>query len=223
MLFRSQDAALYVEGHMGSFGLYRQLWAHRDRPVAIDDLDRLYSRSDCLRLLKPLCNSGPVKRITWYSNATRHSPDVPESFVTRSRVILIANEWHTLNDNVRALEDRAIILSFEPTNLAVHQRVGSWFDDQEVYRLIETILPVAPAVSMRHYVKARALKRAGIADWAMGTMQMVLADAHLAAVAWLVSDTSFDSEAARVERFTQLTGRSRPTYFRLKNRLRATG
>ena len=41
---------------------------------------------------------------------------VPSTFTTSSNVILIANEWKSLNPNVRALEDRAIILHFNPSN-----------------------------------------------------------------------------------------------------------
>lgn len=208
---------LYVEGHMGSFGLYRQLYAYRDRPVVIDDFDRLHSRADCVRLLKPLCNGAPVKRITWFSNATAHSTELPESFLTRSRVVLITNDWRSLNEDVRALEDRAIILNFAPTNAAVHRHVGEWFDDREVYDLIGRMVTIAPAISMRHYIKGRSLKRASLADWQGTIMKMVLGDPVLSAVVALQAE-DFDSESQRVERFTTLTGRSRSTYFRLKNK-----
>lgn len=60
---------LYVEGHAQPFGLYQGLWRHRDSPVVLDDLDRLYANPDCVRILKPLCNMRPVKRISWLSNA----------------------------------------------------------------------------------------------------------------------------------------------------------
>jgi hypothetical protein len=51
-------------------------------------------------------------------------------------VILIANEWRTVNPNVRALEDRAIVLHFDPSNAEVHRKVGEWFHDPEVFGFI---------------------------------------------------------------------------------------
>jgi hypothetical protein len=34
---------LYVDGHMQPFGLYRNLWEHRNQSVVLDDLDRVVS------------------------------------------------------------------------------------------------------------------------------------------------------------------------------------
>jgi hypothetical protein len=62
--------SLYVEGHVKAFGLYQKLWECKDRPVVLDDLDRLYGDLDCVRLLKALCGSQGEKRISWITNAT---------------------------------------------------------------------------------------------------------------------------------------------------------
>jgi hypothetical protein len=164
---------LYVEGHMQPYGLYRNLWEHRNQSVVLDDLDRLYSDADCVRLLKPLCNTEPAKRLTWLTNLTLNANDVPSSFTTTSSVILIANEWRTTNANVRALEDRAIILHFDPSNAEVHRRVGEWFQDPEVFEFIAGIMPSVSAISMRHYCKGSQLRRAGLPDWRKSLLQMV--------------------------------------------------
>lgn len=52
------EQVLYVEGHVQSFGLYQKLWQFRDRTVVLDDLDRLYADPDCVRILKPLLETG---------------------------------------------------------------------------------------------------------------------------------------------------------------------
>ena len=44
------ERPLYVEGHARPFGLYQQLWRHRDQPVVLDDLDKLYANADCVRI-----------------------------------------------------------------------------------------------------------------------------------------------------------------------------
>jgi hypothetical protein len=158
------QGALIVEGHMQPFGLYRQLWDYRNQPIVLDDLDRLYADPDCVRLLKPLCNTVREKRLHWLTNLTLNDGVLPPTFTTASSVILIANEWKSLNPNVRALEDRAIILHFCPSNEEVHRKVGKWFDDSEVYDFLGRLLPVIPAVSMRHYCKGSQLRRAGFID-----------------------------------------------------------
>ncbi len=147
---RAAHRLLYVEGHMQPFGLYASLWEHRDQPVVLDDLDKLYADANCVRLLKPLCNTRRVKHLSWLTKATNNA-EVPPTFTTTSNVILVANEWRTVNPNVRALEDRAIILHFDPDNDEIHRRVGQWFGDAEVYEFISQTMPYVQAVSMRHY------------------------------------------------------------------------
>lgn len=219
VLAMTQRRVLYVEGHMQPFGLYRQLWDHRDQPVVLDDLDRLYADPDCVRLLKPLCNTIREKRLHWLTNFTMNAQDLPPSFVTSSSVILVANEWKSLNPNVRALEDRAIILHFAPDNKEVHRQVGRWFDDPPVYEFLETLLPVIPAVSMRHYCKGSQLRRAGLADWRNSLLQMVVPDRKAACLVETQNDPALRCEDERVARFTAATGASRSTYFRIKAKL----
>ena len=69
----------------------------------------------------------------WLSNLTLNDSGLPPSFTTSSSVILIANKWKSLNPNVRALEDRAIILHFCSPSEEVHRKVGEWSNDPEVY------------------------------------------------------------------------------------------
>lgn len=201
---------------MQPFGLYRHLWEYRHQPVVLDDLDRLYADPDCVRLLKPLCNTVQEKRLHWLTNTTMNDGDVPASFSTTSRVILIANEWKSLNPNVRALEDRAIILHFDPPNEEVHQRVSEWFNDDEVYEFIASIMDMIPAVSMRHYCKGSQLRQAGLHDWRTSLLQMVVSDPRAGCMLALQQNPSLATERDRVAQFVAATGCSRATYFRLK-------
>ncbi len=213
------DSTLYVEGHAQPFGIYRGLWSHRDQPVVLDDVDRIYANADCVRLLKPLCDTRAVKRISWLTNATMNGSGPPPAFETRSPVILIANEWRSLNANVRALEDRAIIVHFDPSNETVHAQVGQWCDDDVVYRFIGAHVSAVPSVSMRWYAKAQKLREAGFDDWKISVLQMMLCNRHLAIVADLLLDSTYKTEGDRIRAFAVRTGRSRATYYRLKQKL----
>jgi len=211
--------ALYVEGHIRPFGLYQGLWRHRDMPVVLDDLDRLYANPDCVRLLKPLCNTRSIKRISWLSHAVVAVPDLPTEFTTCSNVIMIANDWRTLNPNVRALEDRTIILWFSPTSLDIHKRTADWFDDPEVYRFIGSYLPHISDMSMRFYDKGKRLKLAGFSDWKKNLLLMMLPDRLAALVAGLQLDPRLETDADRIAQFTAESGMTRMTYYRLKKRI----
>lgn len=215
------QGALIVEGHMQPFGLYRQLWDYRNQPIVLDDLDRLYADPDCVRLLKPLCNTVREKRLHWLTNLTLNEGSLPATFTTASSVILIANEWKSLNPNVRALEDRAIILYFCPSNEEVHRKVGQWFEDSEVYNLLGRLLPLIPAVSMRHYCKGSQLRRAGFSDWRNSLLQMIIPDRRVVCVMAVQNDPELHCEEQRVVRFVATTGASRATYFRIKAKLDA--
>ena len=217
-----ERGVLYVEGHAQPFGIYHGLWLHRDRPVVLDDVDKLYANPDCVRILKLLCDTRPVKRISWLTNATVNGIGPPPAFETTSPVILIANEWRTLNANVRSLEDRAIIVHFDPSNESVHRRAGTWCEDMEVYTFIGAHLASVPAVSMRWYAKAQKLREAGFSEWRTLLLQMMLADRDLAVVASLLVDTAFHNDQQRVGAFNDRTGKSRATYYRLKKRLAAS-
>jgi hypothetical protein len=216
----TRPRVLYLGGHVSAFGLYQQLWSYRNCPVVIDDLDKLYAQPDCVRILKQLCDIVPVRHVTWCSHWTSRSPELPTEFDTTSAVILIANQWRSLNADIHALEDRALVIHFDPSNDELHNAVHAWFPDHEVSDFIGLLLPYVPRVSIRHYLKGKTLRQAGMSDWRQTILRMLLPDEPLACVVSLLLDRSFASEKDRVERFISETGKSRPTYFRLKRQVR---
>lgn len=217
----SVQGPLYIEGHMQPFGLYQALWEHCDRPIILDDLDRLYTHQDCLRILKALCNSRKMKSLSWISQSTREAVDIPASFETTSNVMLISNTWHTVNDSVRALEDRAIILEFQPDNNEIHRYVGDWFDDPEVYAFIGKYMGLTPHLSLRFYDKGRMLNQAGFTDWCQTLIRMMVTDQKIALIVTLGLDPALKTDRERLDHFVQNTGLSRPTYYRLKRHIRS--
>ena len=88
----------------------------------------------------------------------------PREFTTKSRVVIISNDWQTLNKNVAALQDRGHVLLFHPSASEVHAQAGKWFDDEEIYGWFAANLHRVREPSLRHYVRAKELKAAGM-DW----------------------------------------------------------
>ena len=96
-----------IEGQLTAFQLYKEIWVHRDEPIVIDDVDKLYLQADCVRLLKLLCQTEPVKTVQWNTATTQLDLEgIPRSFETRSPVCIIANEFKHLNPNTKTIASR---------------------------------------------------------------------------------------------------------------------
>ncbi len=216
--------ACWIEGNATAFGVYTAAWHHRDHMMVLDDVDSLYAERNAVRLLKCLCQTDPVKRVSWQTASTAlDKQGIPRSFETRSRIVIIANEWKTLDRNVAAVQDRGHVIRFEPTAAEVHREVRHWFDDDEIYDWFGRHLSLVVTPSMRQYVRAAELKAAGL-DWRAMVLQEALPPTT-SLVAQLKSDTRLKSEVDRVREFVRLGGGCRATYFnhakRLQGRIRA--
>ena len=105
--------ACWIEGNATPFGMYVKLYRHRDEFIVIDDVDALYADRSGVRLLKCLCQTEEEKAVAWHSDArSLERQGIPREFTTKSRVVIICNDWKTLNKNVAALQDRGHVLLF---------------------------------------------------------------------------------------------------------------
>ena len=202
--------------------MYARLYQHRDEFVVIDDVDALYADRSGVRLLKCLCQTEDEKSVAWHSDArSLERQGIPREFTTKSRVIIISNDWKTLNKNVAALQDRGHVVFFEPGAAEVHQRAGGWFDDPEIYAWFAANLHRVREPSLRHYVRARELKAAGL-DW---TDILAESDENPRArlAAELMASTSYESVEARAEAFVAQGGGCRATFYNYRRRLGGTG
>ena len=210
--------ACWIEGNATPFGMYVKLYRHRDQFVVIDDVDALYADRSGVRLLKCLCQTEEEKAVAWHSDArSLERQGIPREFTTKSRVVIISNDWQTLNKNVAALQDRGHVLHFEPGALEVHREAGRWFDDAEIYRWFGENLHRVREPSLRHYVRARELKAAGM-DW---TAVLAVEDENPRArlAAELLASTAYGSTAARVKAFVEQGGGCRATFFNYRRYL----
>jgi hypothetical protein len=210
----------WIEGNATPFGMYARLWRHRDEFVVIDDVDALYADRSGVRLLKCLCQTEEEKAVAWHTDArSLERQGIPREFTTKSRVAIISNDWKTLNRNVAALQDRGHVVFFEPSAAEVHAKAGTWFDDPEIYPWFAANLHRVREPSLRHYVRARELKAAGM-DW---TGVLAAEDeaenkrARLAAE--LVASDAYASSEARARAFVEQGGGCRATFFNYRRRL----
>ena len=215
------NRAAWIEGNASAFGLYTELHRNQDRLIVIDDVDSLYSDKASVRLLKCLCQTDERKSLAWHSAAAGLDREgIPRQFHTKSRVIIIANDWRTLNENVSAVQDRGHTLCFNPAVHEVHREVGTWFEDDEVYAFFERYHHLIEKPSMRSYVRAAELRAAGM-EWEHIVLGQTLSPKALM-VARLKADSSYRTEEERARAFVASGGGCRATYFNHARKIRST-
>jgi hypothetical protein len=208
----------WIEGNATPFGMYVKLYRHRDQFVVIDDVDALYADRSGVRLLKCLCQTEEEKAVAWHSDAkSLERQGIPREFTTKSRVVIIANDWRTLDRNVAALQDRGHVLLFEPGAAEVHRQAGIWFDDAEIYEWFGRNLHRVREPSLRHYVRARELKAAGM-DWT-DVLAVGAENRRERLAAELLASAAYGSTAERVQAFVEQGGGCRATFFNYRRRL----
>jgi hypothetical protein len=207
----------WIDGNASAFGVYLQAYEHRHQPLVLDDIDGLHGDRRSIRLLKALCQTDMVKTVCWQTAAARPG-QIPRQFSTTSRVVIIANEWKALNADVAALEDRGHCLHFAPSALEVHRHSARWFWDQEIFDFVGAHLHLFMQPSLRSYVLAWELKRAGL-NWREPLLGRCLTGAALA-VAKFKANPSFASEEARVRAFVAAGLGCRASYFNAAKKLK---
>jgi hypothetical protein len=209
----------WIGGQATPFGIYLQAYEHRNQPIVLDDVDGLYADRLGIRLLKALGQMERTKTVSWQTAApTLGQCSIPRQFTTTSRVVLIGNDWKTLNHDVAALEDRGHLLLFEPIPLEVHRQAACWFWDQEIFDFVADHLHLMAQHSLRTYFHAWELKQAGL-NWRQGVLGRCLTGAALE-VAKLKADPTFASEDERVRAFVRSGAGCRASYFRHAKKLR---
>ena len=209
----------WIQGSASPFVIYCKLHRHINQPVVIDDVDRLYRSKDGVNLLKFLCATEPVKTVSWQSATSKLDKEkIPREFETTSRVVIISNDWQTLNRNVAAVEDRGHVLRFAPTAREVHERTREWFTDVEIFEWLGERLHLITNPSMRLYYKALELKEAGF-DWRRYT-PLSGGDDRRQLVAELLANEDFETQEERVREFIDRGGGCRATYFNHARKLR---
>ncbi len=155
-----------------------------------------------VRRSNPPASAAPVRRL-WAATTKVHNAQL--------QVQSVCVFWQTLNKNVAALQDRGHVLLFQPSASEVHAQAGKWFDDEEIYGWFAANLHRVREPSLRHYVRAKELKAAGM-DWTE-VLAAEEENPRSRLVTEILASPAYDSTAARVEAFVQQGGGCRATFF----------
>src|SRR5262249_54326397 len=184
----------------------------------LDDVEDFLKDPCGAKIIAALGNTNPVKKLSW--NTRLPIPGgIPSEFFTTSPLAILANR-PTAH---KAIQSRAVILHFDPSNIEVHKAAARWFWDQAIHDRVGRHLQDLPALDFRWYVHAHCDRTAG-RDWQQLLLKTHAPDNLPAIVVQdLETDPAHPTSEDKVRRFTELTGLSRPTYFRLRNKLDKEG
>ena len=174
----SDGEACWIEGNATPFGMYAKLYRHRDQFVVIDDVDALYADRSGVRLLKCLCQTEEEKAVAWHSDArSLERQRIPREFTTKSRVVIISNDWQTLNKNVAALQDRGHVIFFQPSEgtAQIAAKICSKDAGQRTWARSNTYCPyrITLSHSMGLTCSSRATSIFSSSDWPQRTTREI--------------------------------------------------
>jgi len=222
-----QAQHLFIKGHVTGFELYKQLYYHLNEIVVFDDADLLLEDKRTRNLMKNLCETTPSTELMWTSGAADQlqAQGIPQRFRTSSRVVIIVNDIEAAAAALAPILSRGHGLWFNPSAAEMHRRVieGGWFQDQEILDFIGQFIHVIADPDMRRiYQRTKDMKTLGN-DWRGYLLNTIFSGQPSLRISVTVAiDPTLQTPSDRVERFIQLGGGSRATYYRRLGQLNMT-
>ena len=190
---------LCVKGDCRPIKFHIKAYQHRDAPILIDDADAFLAKLDNREKVKHLAETDSYKLMSHESFAPQLLQyGVPNEFYTTSPVCILRNAWDSGDHINQAIEDRGLVVYFDPSWEEVYRYIGEWFWDQEIYDYLLEQLPLLREPSIRPLTKAYHMKLSGSTIFNWRTM----IDAHTANKSLLMVSEflrkEFNSEADRI-------------------------
>jgi len=188
----AEDGAAWKSGRITPVKFYLHLYENCDRTIVLDDAPDIARNLTLAGLLRQLCETRPVRTVSWDTqNRAFEQNDVPTSFATTSRFVMITNRWMDGHEEVEALETRCKIVRYEPTVEVLHEQarclhgiatqvadyVGAAIKEGRVHR-----------INLRDYILATQDLRIG-SDWRGFLERQFFPDC--------IEDLDFDEELVR--------------------------
>jgi hypothetical protein len=206
-------------GQISAFQFYIELYENRDRLIVVDDIDSLLGDRETVNLLKCVANTDPVKIVGWHTSTSKLG-DIPREFSTTSKIAITTNDWKSINKSLGAVENRGVVISYEPTASHIHEQVLPRFQEAEaeVYQFIGQNLHLIKEPSFRLYLNTAKARAAGV-DWRSAFLRSLNLTPQEVIVVTLKADLSYQKEEDRVTAFIDATGMHRATYYRIARKL----
>ena len=158
---------LKILAHVTPMQLFILGYKFKDKHIVIDDVDNLLHNDQNVSLLKMFCETAEFKKIGWLSTYKMLKEEgVPLIYETKSKVVILTNNFNILTKKVGALRDRGWFIQFRPTDKELLKKIEeiknnydngvSMKEKQKVYDLIEKYSKFCN-FSLRTFVKGLML------------------------------------------------------------------
>jgi hypothetical protein len=229
------DEYVYWTGHISPFELYKLLYENPNKIFIFDDVETLLENDDCVSILKAALWEVNGKRKVCYRTKPDLQGNYEESFEFKGGLILLCNKIPRRQDPVmKALESRTayheIILTYdkkiEIMNKIIdeHKKLNTTGKDVVKYWLAEMTSECTKNFNLRTMEKLIAFynyNRKYVKDdrnlYKKLFKATIETDEHKLLVKQLMEKKWLVKHQAKV--FSERTGLSRTTYFRIKKEL----
>jgi len=216
------DTSYLIRGWAKPVQTLIEVYENRNKLLIFDDSEPLW-KSDLGRvLIRSLTESATPKTIqVTTTNHQLRNAGIPSAFQTTSHCAFLANNFRFgHHDELEAILDRSQVFYFNPTPLEVHLEAGRWLwpDAQEIYDFVGQRLHLLENHSLRTYEKLWRRRQAG-GDWQEMLFQRFCLPANKRLVMQLEADWKLRTVEEKVQRFIELRGGGRSTYFYIKRQL----
>lgn len=164
------EDVLFFGGHVTPLKMYLTLYENPDKLVVFDDVDELLYNKKNVALLKQLCEVTNDKIIRYATTSTikgnkkEGDKEIPSSFVSHNKVMILCNDFKRVGKNLRALQTRGIFINFDPSDTEILTVLETFAKDKEIFQYLETYSDQIQDLNFRTYIKCVELKRSKI-NW----------------------------------------------------------
>lgn len=153
----------YIKGYHTRLDYYGLVYQYQDKPIVLDDSNRLLENKDTREMTRDLSETDTYKKIEYGSTSAKlEQESLPKFFWTKSPVCFITNYWDRSDPVFEALESRAEFFVLEVDWAELHQDVANWFWDQDIFDYIHERLHLLREPDARLYIKAWERKKSGL-------------------------------------------------------------
>ena len=217
---------LKILSHVTPMMFFISGYLYKDCPVICDDTDSLVTNKENVAILKMLCETQKTKEISWLTTSKILSRDnIPKSYETKSKVMIICNSFNILNRNVSSLTDRGFHIKFVPSKQELLTKIReiainykNEVDIEDIIKIIEEYARFS-RISLRTFVKGCFLYKQDKENFRDRLLQEMELNPKLILLDKLLQ--KYDSDSERLTEWEN-NGLSRATFYRYKQSLKVS-
>jgi hypothetical protein len=225
------DDYAIINCHSSPLDFYNKIFEYKDKIIVLDDIgDSFLKKSEVKAMLKSaLWGNDGLRTISWYSTSEKRK--APETFDFSGSLIICANEIPN-DEDTKAIFSRSIV---QEINIPYFEKLKMMYElannidygisKEEAIKVMDTIKEHSDETvnqfDFRTLLKGIALYKQNKENYPALIRQMLSKDPIAVAIKEAIAKSPIVKEQAKL--FTELTGKSRATFFRFKNKYKMEG